>query len=88
VSDARGALVDLLYGERPAALAAAYGVGEHFVGEKDADAILALHAHELAEKIRAWAREPLTDAGAPEYGSVENVLDAANLIDPEVSSNG
>jgi hypothetical protein len=39
-------------------------------------------AHELAEQQRAWASEPLTDAGAPEYGSVENVLVAADRIDP------
>ena len=44
------------------------------------------YAHELAEQQRAWAREPLTDAGAPEYGSVENVIEAADRIDPFASA--
>jgi hypothetical protein len=37
------------------------------------------YAHELADTIRAWAEE---DGGAPEYGSIENVLEAADRIDP------
>ncbi|WP_329291907.1 hypothetical protein [Streptomyces pseudovenezuelae] len=47
-------------------------------------AVLDEHAHELAEEIRAWVNEPATDAGAEEYGSVDNVLEAADRIDPEV----
>ncbi len=47
-----------------------------------AQSILDKHAHELAEQIRAWARDG--SAGAPEYGSAENVLEAADLIDPKV----
>lgn len=52
------------------------------------DAALREHAHELAEQQRAWANEPLTDAGAPEYGSVENVLEAADRIDPYLNGEG
>ncbi|MEV4228112.1 hypothetical protein AB0J81_13630 [Streptomyces bobili] len=83
MSDARRALIDLLHGERPAALEAAYGPGEHPEREKDADAILVLHAHELAEKIRAL--------GITEWeGMNESVrmlrkmrAQAADLIDPK-----
>jgi hypothetical protein len=45
------------------------------------DEILNEHAHELAEKIRVEA----PDMGAEEYGSHQNVLEAADLIDPEVT---
>lgn len=45
-----------------------------------ADVVLDQHAHQLAEQIRAWAHE---DGGAPEYGSIENVLEAADRIDPK-----
>lgn len=44
------------------------------------EALVDAFAHELADSIRAWAEE---DGGAPEYGSIENVLEAADLIDPE-----
>lgn len=43
------------------------------------DAFIDAFAHELAERIRAWAPD---DGHAPEYGSTENVLEAADLIDP------
>lgn len=45
------------------------------------------YAHELAEKQRKWAVED--DSGASRadgYGSYGNVLNAADLIDPEVST--
>ncbi|PRX95593.1 hypothetical protein [Allonocardiopsis opalescens] len=38
-------------------------------------------AHDLADRIRAAAAAG--DLNAPEYGSHENVLEAADLIDPE-----
>lgn len=45
-----------------------------------ARSVLDQHAHQLAEEIREWAKE---DGGAPEYGSIDNVLEAADRIDPE-----
>jgi hypothetical protein len=82
VNDARRLLVDLLYGDRPAELDAAYGHGEHPERERDADVILAFYAHELAEKVRAphppKSYNPYSD-------SFEGGADwAADLIDPEV----
>lgn len=48
-----------------------------------AKAILDAYAHELAERIRAEAATG--DLNAGEYGTHENVLDAADLIDPRSS---
>ncbi|MGA5035072.1 hypothetical protein ACPB8P_31575 [Streptomyces cellulosae] len=60
----------------------------HGANEDEATELMNGYAHELAERQRAWAHEPMTDAGAPEYGSVENVLDAADRIDPYVEGVG
>lgn len=59
-----------------------------YMDDDRANELIDAFAHELAEQQRAWAREPLTDAGAPEYGSVENVLEAADRIDPYVNGAG
>lgn len=45
---------------------------------KVADEILNEHARELAAAIR----EEAPSMGADEYGSYQNVLDAADMIDP------
>jgi uncharacterized caspase-like protein len=82
VSAAHKALVDLLHGERPSLLEAAYGPGEHPDRERDADALLALHAHELAEKIRFQDPVEAALAGQDAWRT------AADLIDPEVSNDG
>lgn len=54
--------------------------------DDEANKLLDAFAHELAEQQRAWTREPLTDAGAEEYGSVDNILRGADRIDPQVST--
>lgn len=58
------------------------GLSEHACcfSEEDAKRMVDALAHELAEEIRTWVREG--GAGAPEYGSSENVSEAADLIDP------
>jgi hypothetical protein len=53
--------------------------GEEWVIDANLDA----YAHELAEKIRAEATKPEEPLNASEYGSHDNVLAAADLIDPE-----
>lgn len=63
-------------------------------GQQDAEArqfaaeLLAKHAHELAEKIRAWVADPMSDSGASEHGDRGNVLEAADLIDPPDEESG
>ena len=50
---------------------------------REVDAILNEHAHELAEEQRAWARHKY--GAAPTLALAEVVaLDTADLIDPEV----
>lgn len=74
---ARDDLLSLLYGDRPEGLGAMpYG------REEDADQILARHAHELAEKIRAHA------VATAKPGSVgyAGIVTGADLIDPEAGS--
>ena len=47
---------------------------------EDAEALLNAYAHELAEEIRAEAATG--EFNADEYGSKDNVLEAADFIDP------
>ena len=53
--------------------------GEEWVIDANLDA----YAHELAETIRSEATRPEEPLNASEYGSHDNVLAAADLIDPE-----
>lgn len=85
MSEARRALINLLYGERPTALRAVYEPGGSPEREKDADAILALHAHELAEKQREYAEEEWTGSDARMTLRRRVARHLADLIDPEVS---
>ena len=48
---------------------------------EDAEQLLDAYAHELAEQIRAEAATG--ELNAAEYGTHENVLAAADLIDPQ-----
>lgn len=73
---ARDVLLSLLYGERSPAL----GVDDDEMcsREADADRILRIHAHELAEKIRnSESLRNLTDDHMGDCNA------AADLIDPE-----
>lgn len=47
------------------------------------DSVLGLHAHELAEQQRAWAREHGMDIRNEDIVTVADVID---LIDPHVSA--
>ncbi|MFJ3084457.1 hypothetical protein ACIPJG_32535 [Streptomyces halstedii] len=73
MSDARSQIVGLIAGSddiiRP-------------IAERVADSILAVHAHELAEKIRTQKK---TLVGCSEW--LDGMDDAADLIDPEVETS-
>lgn len=54
-----------------------------YMTDERADELIDAFAHELAEQQRRWAvDDDIGDSRAPEYGSYENVLNAADLIDP------
>ncbi|MFI9123860.1 hypothetical protein ACIGW0_31465 [Streptomyces bikiniensis] len=77
--NARDVLLDLLYGERPAALTEAYSAGEWPEREKDVDIILAMHAHELAERIRDEM------ANHSDHTYAAGLYAGAQIIDPEAN---
>lgn len=72
MSDARETLKELLV----------YGVHS----EREAEEAINAFAHELAEQIREKATGRWGDFNADEYGTHQNVLDAADFIDPEVDT--
>ncbi|MEU3522318.1 hypothetical protein AB0E62_00320 [Streptomyces sp. NPDC038707] len=57
------------------------------LARKAIDAALQEHAHELAEKQRAWARKTV-GGGAVGAVCLKAIDGAADLIDPEVSTDG